>query len=52
MNGALDLVLVNELDGICDDIDASGNGHGLLDKLLDMPKHIRVALAKRLMEDV
>ncbi len=51
MSDAPDLVVVSELDGICNDIDASENGHDLLDKLLDMPKHIRAALAKRLMED-
>ena len=53
MNDAPDLVLVTELDEICVGLEEeAGFGVDLLDKLLAMPKRIRVALAKRLMEDV
>jgi hypothetical protein len=52
MTDALDEVLIGELDYIC----ATGDegwfmGVDLLDKLLAMPKQVRSALAKRLMED-
>ena len=53
MNDAPDLVLMSELDDICISLDEEDAlGSDLLDKLLAMPKHIRAALAKRLMEDV
>ncbi len=52
MNDAPNLVLITELDDISVDLEEeAGLGVDLLDKLLAMPKHIRAALAKRLMED-
>jgi len=53
MNDAPDLVLVTQLDAICDDIvDERGTGRDMLAYLQEMPKYIRAALAKRLLEDV
>jgi len=52
MNDAPDLVLVTELNSVLDNPDYCTTGKTLLYRLLDMPKHIRAALAKRLMEDV
>jgi len=53
MNDAPDLVLKTELDSIVDRFvsDLGWDGTDLLDLLRAMPKHIRAALAKRLMED-
>jgi len=50
-----DYVLMTELDAVLCDIDAAGlawDGHDFLNRLQNIPKHIRAALAKRLMEDV
>ena len=55
MNDAPDLVLLDELASVTETLDTAKEGYwsgtDLLDKLLAMPKHIRAALAKRLMED-
>ena len=53
MNDAPDLVLKTELDSIMDrfESDYGWDGADLLDLLHAMPKDIRTALAKRLMED-
>jgi hypothetical protein len=51
MNDAPGLVLVTELDHTLQQLDYVTDGRVLLYRLLDMPKHIRAALAKRLMED-
>jgi len=54
MNDAPDLVVVDELGSLIDALDHESmmSGTELLDALLNMPKHIRAALAKRLMENV
>ena len=53
MNDAPDVVLITELTSIMDrfDSDLGWDGTDLLDLLRAMPKQIRAALAKRLMED-
>jgi len=51
MNDATTVVLITELEYIADQIDSPVAGSVLLGYLEDMPKHIRTALAKRLMED-
>ena len=53
MNDAPLEVLLDELEQIACNIDDSQtfwDGAALLERLEDMPKHIRTALAKRLME--
>jgi len=52
MSDAPDVVLITELTTVLLDPDECSEGSMLLYRLLDMPKHIRAALAKRLMEDV
>jgi hypothetical protein len=51
MNDAPDLVLITELTTVLFDPDKCSDGSTLLYRLLDMPKHIRAALAKRLLEN-
>jgi hypothetical protein len=56
MNNAPDFVLIDEIGRIVDELDdeiGEGGwlGIDLLNALLVMPKHIRAALAKRLLED-
>jgi len=48
---AKDTVLELELLEILMEMDELSSGRMLLLRLCDMPKHIRAALAKRLMED-
>ena len=51
MNDALPTVLIDELERVVWQPAPVWEGDVLLDRLMRMPKHIRAALAKRLMED-
>ena len=51
MNDALSTVWIDQLEQVVWKPDHVWKGEVLLDRLVNMPKHIRSALAKRLMEN-